>query len=127
MRGKILIIGITFVLQILFCGYVYSQEAVKPEPDSNFSYDDHSKRDPLVPLVTSSGEIVNFSSELLISDLYLEGIMFAKDENSIAIINGKLLKVNDSIGSFILKKITKYYVILSKGGKKIRLNLKRGG
>jgi len=38
-------------------------------------YDDHGRRDPLWPLVTSSGAVMNYESEVFVCDLVLEGII----------------------------------------------------
>jgi hypothetical protein len=103
-----------------------AQAPKAPKTQDVFIYDDHSRRDPLMPLVTPSGEIVKFSSELSGSDLALEGIMYAPNGKGIAMVNGKLLNVGDDIGPFTVVEITQFTVILSKGEGKIELKLKRG-
>ena len=53
------------VLILFFANSVYAQEA--------FVYDDHGKRDPFVPLVSSAGMVVTYDEDLSVNDLVLEG------------------------------------------------------
>ncbi|MCK4882435.1 MAG: hypothetical protein KAS92_05380, partial [Candidatus Omnitrophica bacterium] len=91
-----------------------------------FVYDDNGRRDPLWPLVNSNGAILNYESEFLITDLALEGIMVGTDGENLAIINGRVLKANDSIGQFAVERIAGDSIILKKGKQKFELKLKKG-
>lgn len=110
-KGALFITG--FILQIS----ILSSEA-------GFSYDDHGKRDPLWPLVTSGGSIRYYDTDIGIGDMRLEGIMLG-DEN-LAIINGKVVKADDNIGGFKVIKIDENNVKLNKEGKIYELKLKKG-
>ncbi len=91
-----------------------------------FVYDDGGRRDPLWPLVNSNGAILNYESEFLITDLALEGIMAGAQGENLAIINGRVLRANDSIGQFVVGNIAEDSIILRKGKQKFKLKLKKG-
>jgi len=64
-------------------------------------YDAHGKRDPFVPLVTST--MRSASSGLLgvdnIEDLSIEGIVYDPAHGSAVIVNGAILKEGEELGS----------------------------
>ncbi len=105
---------------------LFAEEKSDVSGKAVFVYDDEGQRDPLMPLVTSTGEIVKLNSELSQSDLSLEGIMYAPNGKGIAMINGKLLNEGDSLGPFTVMEITQVSVMLTKGGKELQLQLKKG-
>ena len=112
------------LLVLMVVGAAVAQEEQRsPEP---FSYDDNGRRDPLWPLVNSNGAILNYESEFLITDLALEGIMAGTDGENMAIINGRVLKAEDTIGQFVVRKIGEDSIILKKGKQKFELKLKKG-
>ena len=86
-----------FVLILFFANSVYAQEA--------FVYDDHGKRDPFVPLVSSAGMVVTYDEDLSVNDLVLEGIVADASGNNAAIVNGKVVKVHDQIGPYVVDVI----------------------
>src|SRR5471030_1931764 len=86
-----------FVL-LLSANSVYAQEA--------FVYDDHGKRDPFVPLVSSTGMVVTYDEDLSVNDLVLEGIVADASGNNVAIVNGKVVKAHDQIGPYLVDVIT---------------------
>ncbi len=94
--------------------------------EEKFQYDAKGKRDPFWKLVTNSGVIVNYDTDLAIADLTLEGIIFDPQGNSLAIINGKIVKVNDQVASFLVVKVEKDRVVLVKGAEMFVLELKKG-
>ena len=102
-----------------------ADEEFAPGPLEVFIYDDYGKRDPFWRLVTASGAIVTHEKDLLISDMILEGIMTEGDGNNIAIINGRIVKADDAIGAFVIKKIDTDTVILERGKKVFTLKLKK--
>ncbi len=121
---SIILLGVVFFF-MLFQPTVAEQ--VKEEGKQNvFIYDDNAKRDPLMPLVTPAGEVVKLSSELTSADLILEGIMYAPNGNGIAMINGKLLSTKETIGPYTVQEIAQFFVILTKGSEKVKLQLKKG-
>ena len=115
----ILVIAISLVL--VASPFLIAQEEGKVKV---FLYDDHSKRDPFWGLVSSSGIILNYETEYLITDLNLEGIMAGHNEN-LAIINGRVVKKNDNIGQFIVEDIGLESVMLTKGVQKFELRIQR--
>ena len=92
--------------------------------ESSFVYNDHGKRDPLWSLVTNSGNIINYDTDLSLSDLTLEGIVVGDKEN-LAIINGRMVKINDKVGQYFVSIISKNSVILIKDQEKFELKLKK--
>jgi len=96
-----------FVLLLFFTNSVYAQSA--------FVYDDHGKRDPFVPLVSSAGMVVTYDEDLSVNDLILEGIAADSSGNNAAIVNGKVVKVHDQIGPYIVDVITFDHVEFLKG------------
>lgn len=93
--------------------------------EDNFVYDSKGKRDPFMPLVTSQGYIVNVEEELFAADMNLEGIIYDVQGRSLAIINGKVVKAGDSIGSYRVLEIEQTKVVLTKEAEKYILELKK--
>jgi len=93
--------------------------------ENNFVYDSKGKRDPFMPLVTSQGYIVNVEEELFASEMNLEGIIYDAQGYSLAIINGKVVKVGDNIGSYTVLESSQSTVILAKETEKYILELKK--
>ena len=112
------------LMMFLIMGTAVAQEE-QPSQEP-FAYDDHGRRDPLWPLVNSNGAILNYESEFLITDLALEGIMAGTDGENLAIINGRVLRTQDTIGQFSVEKIGEDSIVLKKGRQKFELKLKKG-
>jgi hypothetical protein len=108
-----------FVLLFFFANFVYAQEA--------FVYDDHGKRDPFVPLVSSAGMVVTYDEDLSVNDLVLEGIVSDASGNNVAIVNGKMVKAHDQIGPYTVDLIAADHVEFLKGTARFMLKLKTGG
>ncbi len=100
--------------------FASAQEAGEKE---DFVYDDHGKRDPFWPLVNSSGVIITYDKDILIADMVLEGIITERNGSDMAIINGVIVKINDTIGVFTVKTIRPDAVVLKKGQQTFTLNL----
>jgi len=107
---------------VLICFLAQSAVFAK---ETKSQYDHHNRRDPFWRLVTPDGIIVNYDDELLITDMFLEGIIYDRGKKSLAIINGSVIKVNDKIGLYTVRKITKRKVYLIKGDEKFVLQLKK--
>lgn len=90
----------------------------------NDVYADQGRRDPLWPLVTTSGMIINYDKDLFASDLTLEGIMLEPAGN-LAIINGMIVGEQDTIGMYVVQKIEPNAVILLRGDESVTLKLKK--
>ena len=112
-----------YVLVLIF---VLCASAVVAE-DSAFVYDDHGNRDPFWPLVSDNGSIISYETDFTITDLVLEGIMAGAEGQHVAIINGRIVKANDVLGSFVIIDVSPDVVILGKEDKKYEIRLKRGG
>ena len=110
--------GILLVMFLFLTNFVFAQKG-------QFVYDDHGKRDPFWKLVSPSGAIVTYETDLLFSDISLEGIIYDPSGKSLAIINGAILKPNDRIGPFLVSKIENKKVILLKGQESFTLYLKK--
>jgi len=94
------------------------------EESGGYVYKDNGRRDPFWKLISSSGTINNYEAELMVSDLELQGIMSGAAGN-IAMINGKIVKVNDQVGQFVITEITDDWVILQKEQQVFKLKLKK--
>jgi len=90
-----------------------------------FAYDDHGRRDPFWPLVSPGGAIINYETDLMISDMILEGIIIGADNKNLAIINGVVVKSQDKIGLFTIKSVEKDSVVLQKEEEEFTLKLKK--
>ena len=93
--------------------------------ENSFIYDDRGKRDPFWSLVNPGGNLINYETDLQMTDLSLEGIMVGTSGKNLAVINNKVVKVNDVIGQFKVIQIDKDFVILSKGQPTFELKLKK--
>ena len=98
--------------------------AVIAEPES-FTYNDKGKQDPFLHLVSTTGAIINFEGELLITDMVLEGIIAGEEGNNVAIINGIIVKSNDELGPYKVQKIGSDTVVLGKDNERFVLKLQR--
>ena len=106
------------VVLLFFANSVYAQET--------FVYNDHGKRDPFVPLVSSAGIVVTYDEDLSVNDLVLEGIVADATGDNVAIVNGKIVKPNDVIGPYVVGTIADDHVEFLKGSEKFVLRIKRG-
>src|SRR5258705_467199 len=93
--------------------------------DAPFVYSDQGKQDPFLRLVSSTGAIVNFEGELLVSDMALEGIIAGENGDNVAVINGIIVKPNDVLGPYTVKKVEGDAVILQKDQERFVLKLRR--
>ena len=119
----------SFFLAVIFCvasfGYL-SYIAQAEEAQEPFVYQDKNNRDPFWPLINDNGVLQNYEKEYLVSDLELEGIMASPNGKSVAILNGKVVKVNDVVGEYTVKDIQANKVIILKGQEEFELQLKKG-
>ena len=91
----------------------------------DFVYNDHGKRDPFWKLVTDKGLFMNYETDMLVSDLTLEGIISGPNGKNLAIINNIVVKPNDRFGLFVVDKIEENQVSLIKGQESFVLKLKK--
>ena len=93
--------------------------------NAQFVYDDRGRRDPFWKLVSPSGSILNYETDILISEMTLEGIIFDPQGKSFAIINSNVVKPNDRIGMYVVQAIEPRKVTLLKEQEKFILELKK--
>jgi len=104
---------------ILITAFSFSEEG-------SFVYDAQNRRDPFLALVSPDGYILNLGFEIESSDLKVEGIIYDPHSESLAIVNGKVVKSGDFIGSFKIKQIEKDAVtFLSDDEEVITIKLKK--
>jgi len=121
-------IGLCLATNIAAAGLFDSKSAkekTEPQEAEPFVYNAQGRRDPFWPLVTPSGAIITHEQDLTITDLILEGILTESETHNIAIINGRILNKEDTIGCFVIKEITPDTVILQKGKQIFTLKLKK--
>ena len=110
---------------IIFSLLIFSPALWAEEKQDDFVYDDHGKRDPFWDLVTPSGVVMNYDSDVQISDLTLAGIISGKNGENLAIINNTIVKVDDKIGPFVVDRIEQDRVLLTNGQQNFVLKIKK--
>jgi len=113
--------GILFILAALLSAFVCAGE------EEGFVYEDRRRRDPFIPLITPEGVLRELERRSEDSDMRLEGIIFDESGESLAIINGRVVKVQDEVGGYTILKIEKDKVFLIKEGDILELGLNAGG
>lgn len=88
-------------------------------------YDDHGRRDPFGPLVSSSGAVIVYDSDLTSADMNLEGVLADASGQNLAIINGKVVKLGDHVGLFVVDVIAQDHVELIKDQERFTLKLNK--
>ena len=94
-------------------------EAVSPK------YEKANRKNPFIPIVTNDGQLINIREGDEDSSLVLEGIIYDKDGQSMAMINGQILRKNDSVGDAKIVEIRKDSVVYIKDGEIFILNASR--
>jgi len=92
--------------------------------EQKYIYTPEGKRDPFVPLVSPAGYLINLEEEENAA-IRLEGIMYDPSGNSMAIINGELLKVGEGINGAVVSKIEPAKIVVIKDNQKIEIELRR--
>jgi len=93
--------------------------------ETDFTYNDSGKRDPFWSLLGGRGVIMNYDKDILLSDMVVEGVMAEPTGESVAIINGSIVKLGDKVGLFVVKDIKPNAVILEKGQETFTLKFKK--
>jgi hypothetical protein len=112
--------GVFILVGIVLAG---SQDYVTAQ-DQKYTYISQGRRDPFVPLVSPSGYLINLEEEEN-AVIRLEGIMYDPKGDSMAIINGELLKVGETINGVVVSKIDPNKVVVVKDNQKIEIELRR--
>jgi len=111
-----------FYLVTVCMALVFSVAALAQEQKALYNY--QGKRDPFVPLISSSGYLLNLEPEENAA-LRLEGIMYDQKGDSMAIISGELVRVGESIADAVVSSIDPAKVTIIKDSQKVELELRR--
>lgn len=117
-----------FISIILF-GWIFSSllTLYAETKRERFIYEDKGWRDPFVPIVTKSGKVLSGLSDVRVKrsvkTVSLEGIIFASEGGSLALIDGEPYRVGDKVEGFEVKKIQPERVILEVDGEEFVLEL----
>jgi len=105
---------------VLFIVFMCASEALGEE----YIYKNQGKRDPFMALITPTGYLLNLEPA---DDrkVNLEGIMHDPDGNSMAIVNGDLVRVGDSVGAAVVTEIEPNKIIILQDNEKIEIELRR--
>lgn len=114
---KLIVICVTFCLALAFASGAGAQE-------EKYTYIYQGKRDPFVSLISPAGYLLNLEPQDN-NTLQLEGIMFDPKGSSMAIINGELLRVGDTLGDVLVTGIEPDRVTVIKNNEKIVVELRR--
>lgn len=121
---RITSIKVCIILIFLFMtSFSLSDEVVQQETGPK--YERAGKRNPFIPIITTDGQLINIQDEDENSELNLEGIIYDKSSQSMAIINGQILKANETIGGVKIVEIRKDSVVYVKDGEIFILNQER--
>jgi hypothetical protein len=111
-----------FGKRIIIFFFFVSLSCARAGAAENLSYPFTNKdRDPLSPLVSKNGQLL-LSQELDETGLHLQGIIYAQG-NSVAIINGEVVKEKGVIGNYTVVTIEQKKIILKKGNEEFTLKL----
>jgi hypothetical protein len=97
------------------------------QDNKNFVYNEHGKKDPFGPLVSSTGAVISYDTDMSATDLILEGVIGDAKGNNLALINGKVVKPGDQVGLYTIDSIGNDHVDLIKGQEHLTVKLKKGG
>jgi hypothetical protein len=92
-----------------------------------FVYNEHGKRDPFGPLISPSGTMITYDSDITATDMNLEGIVLDSKGNNLAIINGKIVKAKERLGPYTVEAILNDHVELIQGQEHLTVKFKKGG
>jgi len=113
------------VIALMFCGIMcFGAVARAQEDKEKYLYKAQGKRDPFMPLITPSGYLINLEPDTD-EALRLEGIMFDPKGDSIAIVNGELLRVGESLGEVVILDIEAEKVTVMRENETLTLELRR--
>lgn len=118
MKKTVIILLNVVIINLLISQFMLSAETV-------FNYNSKNRRDPFVPLVSETGVYapgmeMNIES---VADIVLEGTMLDPSGNSLAIINGQIVKTGEQIGAFKVIKVEAARVTVSANDREYIINL----
>ncbi len=92
--------------------------------DEQFRYDSKSARDPFVPLISEEGGVASDAYNIAsFGEVRLEGIIWDASGNSMALINGEMVKEGDMLGDMKVLKTEKDSVKLNIGQEEVVIRL----
>lgn len=109
MRRIVTVICLLCMLAILEEGLLFS------DGDHRFYYQKKERKDPFVPLLGKGADYLG-TDVLSLGDLILEGVIFDPTKGSLAVVNGRVMRVGEKIGEFKLLRILPNEVAFSHGG-----------
>ncbi|MDD3983415.1 MAG: hypothetical protein WC583_05920 [Candidatus Omnitrophota bacterium] len=83
------------------------------------------KRDPFIPLVTPEGRLIQSAAAPGEGEVRLEGLIYDDNGPSLAVLNGAVAGVGDSVRGYRVIKITENKVTLMKDGELKELPLQK--
>ncbi|MEK6715587.1 MAG: hypothetical protein AABY43_06045 [Candidatus Omnitrophota bacterium] len=117
-----------FLLPAFFCVVLAIILAPLASAEDSLIYKAGGKRDPMIPLVTPQGLIRDIKSQSAQHEgLSLEGIIYDAQRNSLAIINGEILKAGDNIGEVKILDIQEDRVMILKDNEVQEIRLEEEG
>jgi len=115
MKRKFVVI---LLLIVMIAAYVIAEEDA-------LIYDSGKKKNPFIPYVTNDGQLINIQEDSGDIKLNLEGIFYDDKGQSMVIINGEILKKNDTLGNIKIVDIKKDSVVYAKDGTILTLYAER--
>ncbi|MCM8789698.1 MAG: general secretion pathway protein GspB [Candidatus Omnitrophica bacterium] len=107
----------SLIIILLFIFLIFEDGFAQDE----FVYDSKGAYDPFIPLITPDGRLIKLNPKGSSGGLVLEGIMYEKQGDSYAVVNGEILKEGDILGEYQVIKIEQEKVIFSKGAQVIEV------
>lgn len=127
-RGPRLMVQGFLLLPAFFCVVLAIILAKQLAAEDSFVYKAGGRRDPMIPLVTPQGLIRDIKSQSAQhGGLSLEGIIYDAQRNSLAIINGEILKAGDNIGEVKILDIRQDRVMILKDNEVQEIRLEEEG
>lgn len=105
-------------------GFLWTGAAAAQDEKDKYLYKAQGQRDPFRPLITPAGYLINLEPETD-EALHLEGIMFDPKGDSIAVINGELLRVGESLAEAVVIDIGPEKVTVMRNNETLELELRR--
>jgi len=110
------------VSRLVFFGIFFLVSVAAAE---QYTYKYEGKRDPFIPLISPTGYLINLEPENN-ATLRLEGVMYDPQGDSMAIINGQLVRVGENVGDAVVSSIEPNKVTVIKDNQKVEIELRKG-
>jgi ribosomal protein S4E len=114
------------ILILLLSLFLALPAAAQDKPKTAMpTYEKGNKKNPFIPIITNDGQLLNIEEENKEVNFVLEGIIYDKEGNSMAIINGQILGKNDTILDAKIVEVRKDSVVYVKDEEIFVLNAKK--